>query len=528
MGINNTSLVACTLRLFLYSSKEQDFADAFPSTPAPIPVLAEDPAMLSYHLSCCRTAHWARENFRAAHLGDSRRSMRAQTIAEGFAARPGHSIPALFDSPYDIKAAYGFFARPEATSDNIQAGHRDLTRKQISKPGQTILLIEDTSELTWPGNEPIEGLGPIGSGKKGLQGFLLHSSLAARWSQARLENKSASRPPVEVLGLAEQIYHVRKPRPKGEARGDKRARQMRSRESQLWEQISDRLGPAPERARWERVCDRGADIYEFLVSCRKLDHGFVVRSGQNRCLEDPQTGRKGGYLFETARGAPILGHFELSLRSRPGQKARKARLALSAVEVIIRSPLRPGRMWGALPGVPCTVVRVFEDHPPQGVKKPLEWILLYDRPVETFEQAMDVTLKYSTRWLIEEFHKALKTGLGAERLQLTKASRLFAAIAIMSVTALRLIDLREMARRRPLAAAEQSGLTRLELDVLSAYLKRNIKTVKDVALAVGRLGGHMNRKADAMPGWKTLWLGMKKLHDLVQGVKLAKNLSGFG
>ena len=45
--------------------------------------------------------------------------------------------------------------------------------------------------------------------------------------------------------------------------------------------------------------------------------------------------------------------------------------------------------------------------------------------------------------MIEEYHKAIKTGLGAERLQLESAERLFAAIAIMSVVALRLIELRE-------------------------------------------------------------------------------------
>ena len=484
--------------------------------------------MLSYHLSCCNTAHWAHQHFRAARPGDHRRNARAQAIAQALAAKPGQSIPAVFDSHYAIKAAYSFFARPEATPDNIQAGHRDMTRIEISKPGQTILLIEDTSEMTWSGNEPVPGLGPIGRGDKGLQGFLLHSSLAVRWPQTLSQNQSASRPPVEVLGLADQIYHVRKARPEGEARHDKRARQNRRRESQLWEQISDRLGPAPAETRWERTCDRGADIYEFLISCIQRNHGFVVRAAQDRCLEDPQTGQQSGHLFETVRSAGILGHFDLPLRTRPGHKARTARLALSAVEVVIRAPQRPGRGAGYLPGVPCTAVRVFEDKPPKGVKHPLEWIILYDRPVKTFQQAMDVALKYSARWLIEEFHKALKTGMGAERLQLTQASRLFAAIAIMSVVALRLIDLREMVRRQPLAAAEQSGLTELELNVLRVYLKREIETVKDVALAIGRLGGHMNRKADGMPGWKTLWLGMKKLHDLVQGVKLAKNLSGFG
>ena len=173
-------------------------------------------------------------------------------------------------------------------------------------------------------------------------------------------------------------------------------------------------------------------------------------------------------------------------------------------------------------------MRVFEPAPPAGVKTPLEWVLLTDAPVETFQAALEVAVKYSARWLIEEFHKALKTGLGAERLQLETAARLFAAIAVMSLVALRLIDLREAVRLEPESPAERAGVSALELAVLRARLKRPIKTVRELALAIGRLGGHMNRKGDGLPGWQTLWIGMKKLHNLVQGVLLAQSLPKLG
>jgi len=53
-------------------------------------------------------------------------------------------------------------------------------------------------------------------------------------------------------------------------------------------------------------------------------------------------------------------------------------------------------------------------------------------------------------------------------------------------------------------------------------------TVRDVALAIGRLGGHMNRASDGMPGWITLWRGMRELQLLVEGVRLARILDGGG
>ena len=175
------------------------------------------------------------------------------------------------------------------------------------------------------------------------------------------------------------------------------------------------------------------------------------------------------------------------------------------------------------------MVRVFEVEAPADVKKPLEWILLTDVEVQSFEGALEVALKYSARWLIEEFHKGIKSGLGAEQLQLETAERLFAAIAIMSLVALRLIDLREAVRENPEMPADEAGvLSAVELQVLRKKLKRPIRTIGEMALAIGRLGGHMNRKSDGMPGWQTLWRGMKKLRLLVQGFLLAQEVSEFG
>jgi hypothetical protein len=172
-------------------------------------------------------------------------------------------------------------------------------------------------------------------------------------------------------------------------------------------------------------------------------------------------------------------------------------------------------------------VGIFET-PAPAQHDALEWIVLTDEPVRDRQMARQTALQYSARWLIEDFHKALKTGLGAERLQLETAERLFAAIAIMSVVALRLIDLRERVRIDPQAPAETCGLSELERMVLAARLRRKLRSVEDVALALGRLGGHMNRRRDGPPGWKTLWLGLNQLRWLVVGFRLANSHERFG
>ena len=134
-----------------------------------------------------------------------------------------------------------------------------------------------------------------------------------------------------------------------------------------------------------------------------------------------------------------------------------------------RALQRLGASAGRLPPIACTAVRVWEATPPQGTT-PLEWILLCDAPVTACA-------------------KALKTGLGVEKLQLEKATRLFAA-AIMRIVALRLVGLREQFRNHPQRPAEAAGLEPLALELLRT-------ATAEVALAISRLGGYLNRRKDA-------------------------------
>lgn len=440
-------------------------------------------------------------------MADVRRVTRAVTIAEAMAKHPGHSIPQLFEQPYEVKAAYHLFNLEEATPDCLQAGHRTLVRQRLSQAG-TYLLLEDTSELAWHNCAPHQGLGPLCANSDRYQGLHLHSVLAVQWTAWPL-SQGRQRPPVKIIGLCDQQYHIRQRRPDGEPDDASYARKKRQRESQLWEQATQRIGPKPPDGtiRWVRVCDRGADIYEHLDACQKHGHGFVIRSSQDRAVVASDTGQNGDHLFATAQAAPLLGHLALELRARPRQPARIARLGVSATRVALRAPQRPGCSAGRQAPIHCSVIRVWEMAAPAGVE-PLEWVLLCDQEVTEFEMAHACVLQYATRWLIEEFHKALKTGVGVERLQLKTAHRLFAAIALLSIVALRLLDLREHLRVAPAQPAQKCRLKALELQVLRLQSGRSIETVQDVALALGRLGGHLNRKGDGMPGWQVLWRGI--------------------
>ncbi|MCA1606536.1 MAG: IS4 family transposase [Acidobacteria bacterium] len=469
---------------------------------------------------------WAEDNFGAVPMSDERRVDRVVTIAEAMAVNAGKTIPQMFSRTYDVKATYELFKHDEATVENLQSGHREKVLAELSNEG-VYLLVEDTTTMSWSGHDPIAGLGAIGDGKEGHQGFYVHTVLGLRWHAELICQEDQKRPPVEILGIAHQHYYVRQSKSKQEKEESSYQRKRRERESLRWAESVTAIGALAEGSRYVHIADREADIFEYLVEVQEHGHGYVVRACQDRALHNREENKRAGRLFESSRGAPELGSFRLKLRARKGHAGREADLKVSCVRVVLSAPFRPGGSAAKRAPLECSVIRVWEEATPSGVE-PVEWILLTDVSAGGFERVLECVLQYATRWIIEEYHKALKTGMGAERLQLEHINRLYAAIAIKSVVALRLIDMKERVRVYEACAAEESGLTEVELDVLRETTDKPLQTVRDVALQIGRLGGHMNRKADGMPGWITLWRGMEKLRLLVEGVRLSHRLKKFG
>ena len=409
----------------------------------------------------CDPQLWAQTHFGGTVLGDARRSRRVVTLAAGWARQPGASIPQLgVGQAGASKAAYRLLGSATATPEALQGPHQAVVSQALQAPG-TYLLVEDTTELSWPETEERRpGLGPVGPGKATSQGVLLHSLVAAAWP-AQDPDPAAKRPALPLLGLLDQQFHVRQPVPdaeKGHPHGGSRLRQGRVRESALWSQSLRNVGSPPPGTRWVVVADRGADIYEHLQQCQAQGLGFVVRAAQDRALVAGAEKIPAGRLFALARAQPSGGQFPLTLRGRPGQAAREVALQVSySPPLALRAPQRPGGATGKGDPVPCAVVRVWEAAAPGQATPGLEWLLLSDQPVTDFPQAQACARQYASRWLIEEFHKALKTGLGAEKLQLQTAERLFAAVALLSVVALALVDMRENSRLQPDRPARAAG-----------------------------------------------------------------------
>jgi hypothetical protein len=169
------------------------------------------------------------------------------------------------------------------------------------------------------------------------------------------------------------------------------------------------------------------------------------------------------------------------------------------------------------------VVEVREVDAPKGVK-PIAWVLYTSLPVTTFDEAWLIIEYYEARWLVEEYHKALKTGCRVTKRTLREATRLEPMVGLMSVAAVRLLQLKSVARSDPNRPARQI-VPRLWL-VMLKVARKNLRRVYDLTIRefyreLAKLGGFLGRKSDGEPGWITIWRGWQKLNAMVRGAKLA-------
>jgi len=149
-------------------------------------------------------------------------------------------------------------------------------------------------------------------------------------------------------------------------------------------------------------------------------------------------------------------------------------------------------------------------------------LLFTTLPVDSKTQIALVVDHYRTRWTIEEFNKALKTGCAYEKRQLESEHTLFNLLAILVPVAWRLLLLRSLARDHADAPATEA-LTPTQIQVLAATSHRKLSsdpTVREALLAVAGLGGHIKNNGE--PGWAVIGRGFEELLLLERGWNAAK------
>jgi len=435
-----------------------------------------------------------------AALGHKRRTDRLVDTARRISLQPGGSLPDKLHDTAAYRATLRLANHPNVTHDAVLQPHRRATRARMAAAAGTVLIVHDSTDLDYSNQAALSAMGQIGNG--GGKGYECHNSLAVAADSG------------DLLGLACQILHRRADSPPGEGVRARRARA--SRESRLWVNAVQAVGPAPEGCHWVDICDRGADTFEFLEYEHKQGRHFVVRSTHSRALTVEGDGPH--LRHDLLRTLPAQLGWRVEVSATAKQPARSAKVLCSWSPVTVKAPhVRKGE-HGRDP-LSLWALRVWEVEAPAEVEEPLEWLLLTDEPVGDAAAARERVRWYELRPKVEEFHKAQKTGLGIEQLQLQSQAGLQPLIALLSVLAVPLVNARQAARsaeRAERPASEYFDPTWVLVLCAWRYQCYRELSVREFVLALGPLGGHLNRKCDGLPGWLTLWRGLMKLSAMVE------------
>jgi hypothetical protein len=437
-------------------------------------------------------------------FGDTRLDDRLSDTFNEAARRPAGTLPQKLVKRAELVGGYRMFNNPKVTHRAILDAHRASCLERLAGHRGKVLLIHDTTVLDYSGLD-IDGLGQVGDGHG--KGLYAHNSLAVI---------PATR---QVVGLFNQILHKRARVPKGESKAKRLARQ--DRESRLWTRAVADLPPMPPGVAVTDVSDRGSDLTEYI--CHEVAAGrqFIVRSHHNRNLVDDEGEKQVQKLHDRLRSLPPAAEYTLRVPARAGGW-REATVGLAWERVNLLPPRQPRGEHGREPVEVWGVIAREVDAPPD--EEPVEWILLTNRPVDSAGQAREVVEDYACRWMVEDYHKAMKSGCGIEELQMTTRHGLDNAIAVLSVLAVHVLRLRcnardEQIRQQPARLHEEPLKVRLAARD-SKHANWEEMTVWEFYIAVARMGGYVLNPHKRPPGWIVLWRGYIRLEDMCQGVRL--------
>lgn len=439
---------------------------------------------------------WAEQQFSGCEFGDIRRTSRLVKFAEQICRNPSQNTPMQTETWSDCKAAYRLMSREEVTFEAVTAPHYEQTRNHSP---EVCLLLNDLTEIDFGYESKVKGLSPVGNGSCG---FLMQNSLAVQTNG-------------KVIGLAGQKLRHRKLKPTNETRTQ---RIKRDRESLLWGQLVAEVGSPPEGTQWINVCDRGADDYEFFCRMNQEKHDWVVRAKQlqRSVLHEGEFISLREKLDRTSFQKQ---YYELTYRSKK-LGTRTATMRVRFCPIAVRAPQlkSPWLRKQNAPTLDMFVVEAVEENPPEGVE-PLRWVLLSSISVTSYSDAWKIIEYYEKRWIVEEFHKALKTGCRVEERQYRTSKRLEAVAGVLSIVAIRLLQLRSASKATPNADAKVI-IPLVWISALKALRpKAKIKTTRDFYRQLAGLGGHLLRKSDGDPGWITIWRGFTKLQTAVLAIE---------
>lgn len=443
--------------------------------------------------------------FEGADLGDKRRTKRLLKIADAHLGSPKASYPAMVSNEAELQGFYGFVNNPHIDPLEVVQPHLEATKlRAVQLP--LITVIHDTSAMKFKFDPYREGLGYIDNKQRG---FFFHPSLAL--------DPETSRP----LGLVACKYFSRGPKRKKKLTNYQRSKiPFSKRESARWvQQVRQADNFLDSSVETVHVMDQEADNYEILGRLVEENRRFVIRVHYNRNAKSDPDAKQWGKLEDLLEDSEFVYECQVNVSKRSGAKKppkgkraprtkRKARLHVSKRQVVLK---RPYERKGVPDEICLNMVRVWEPNPPKG-QEGVEWKLITTESIETAQDVAFIIKVYSSRWIIEEYFKAIKTGCAYAKRELESQEALQRALSITLPVAWLLLSLRNLGRESGTVKASVAFSPR-QLEVLRQISKRvkvgKNPTAREAIRAVAGLGGHVSWNGE--PGWLVIGRGLEKL-----------------
>ncbi len=433
-------------------------------------------------------------------MGDQRLSQRLVELAQQRGAMPTASIAQSSGNLAGTRAAYRFYDHAGISLEQIQRPHHQATVRRLAGHA-VVLAVQDTTQVDLTRHPHTAGLGYLQDLQH--QGYLLHSTLMVT-------------PDRVPLGILHQQVWVRDPADFGK-RHHRHQRVTREKESQKWLEGMSAVQAiqltVPDTL-LVSVGDSEADLYALFAQAAQSHQAFLVRACRDRLILN-ETER---HLWHALAAQPEAGRLEVAIPRQGHRPARIAHLRIRFRQVDLKVPVRE-KAHLEQASVTGWAILAREERPPAGVAA-IDWQLLTNVPTPDFAAACERVRWYSCRWVVEMFHRVLKSGCRLEERQFDDLENIQRFLAIDSVVAWHVLYVTLFSREAPRLSCEVL-LEPREWQALYGFIHQTqalptqAPTLAEATRWIARLGGFTGSSA-VPPGTTVMWRGFSRLTDIAQ------------
>jgi len=269
------------------------------------------------------------------------------------------------------------------------------------------------------------------------------------------------------------------------------------------------------------IGDRESDIYELFSVAESLRTRFLVRTCVDRLAESGEC-----TINMKMAEAQVDGIHRVEIRDNKG-KPSMAILVVKYQKIRVLPPAGKSKNY---PPLTLTVVHARERGEPLQRER-IEWKLITNLAIGSFEAAIEKLNWYAMRWKIETFHKILKSGCKAEESKLRTSERLTKLVAVLCIVSWRVFWLTISNRASPDAPATHA-LTPLESEILNQLVRTNPNSDRSKGTVVfyltklAQLDGYLARRNVPPPGNMVIWRGLSRFTDIQMGFLMGSKTYG--